>query len=107
MSTKRKNQAGEGTQTPGPHSRKKARVQEARQIAIQEPTHFVNGMRLIILDRDSMNLSKVSSSKSLSLDVEKFANVSICRLFTCAFTDFCQARRFEITAMQDAITNAR
>lgn len=78
MSTKRKNQVGEGTQTPGSHSRKKAKIQEARQIAIQVPTHVVNGMRLIILDRNLMNLSKVSSSKPpVSLDVERFADVSI------------------------------
>jgi len=78
MSTKRKNQVGEGTQTPGSHSRKKAKIQEARQIAVQVPIHVVNGMRLTILDCNLMNLSKVSSSKPpVSLDVERFVDVSI------------------------------
>ncbi|KAF9651561.1 POP1-domain-containing protein [Thelephora ganbajun] len=75
MSTKRKNRDGERTDTPQSHGRKKVKIQEARQIAIQVPTHVADG----------------NSKFPVSLDVENFAD----------------ARRFEITAMQDSMVNAR
>jgi len=43
MSTKRKNQDGEGGDTPQSHDRKKMKIQEARQITIQVPTHVADG----------------------------------------------------------------
>jgi len=44
MSAKRKNQDGEWTDMPRSHDRKKAKIQEARQIAIQVPAHVTDGM---------------------------------------------------------------
>jgi hypothetical protein len=43
MSAKRKNRDGDGADTPQSHGRKKVRIQEARQIPIQAPTHVADG----------------------------------------------------------------
>jgi len=49
MATKRKNQDGEGVDTPRSHDKKKIKIQEARQIAIQVPTHVADGAYPVLL----------------------------------------------------------
>lgn len=49
MSAKRKNQDGEETETSKSHSRKKVKIQEARQIAIQVPTHVADRTCFILV----------------------------------------------------------
>lgn len=43
MATKRKNQDRERTEESQFRDRKKAKIQEARQIAVQVPTHYPDG----------------------------------------------------------------
>ena len=43
MSAKRKSQDGGGAETSQLRDRKKAKIQESRQIAIQAPTHVEDG----------------------------------------------------------------
>lgn len=105
MSTKRKNQDGEEVDTPRPHDRKKAKIQEARQIAIQVPTHVADGMYPVVWIAIQTNSPKANIP--ISLDVEKFVDVNLSHLLIAHSLTFGQARRFEITAMQDSMLNAR
>jgi len=62
MSTKRKNQDGEGVDTSPSHDRKKVKVQEARQIAVQVPTHVADGTCLVVWSAIPPTLRKAIAS---------------------------------------------
>lgn len=107
MSAKRKNQDGEGTDTPRSYDRKKAKTQEARQIATQVPTHVADGACPVVWIAIRPDTPEGSSRLPASLDVEKFADVNLIHPLDTHSLMLCQARRFEITAMQDSMVNAR
>lgn len=107
MSAKRKNQDGEGTDTPRSLDRKKAKIQEARHIAIQTPTHVADGACPIVWIAIRPNTPEGGSKLPVSLDVEKFADVNLDRPLDAHSLMLEQARRFEIAAMQDSMENAR
>jgi hypothetical protein len=108
MSTKRKNQDGDGTNTPHSHNRKKVKIQGARQIAIQVPAHVADGACPIVWIASWPNTPTEGGSQlPVSLDVERFADVNLVHPLNAHSLMLGQARRFEITAMQDSIVNAR
>ena len=107
MATKRKNQDGEGADMPRSHDKKKIKIQEARQIAIQAPTHVADGACPVLRIAIQPNTLKGSSKLPVSLDVERFANVNLVHPLDAHSLILRQARRFEITAMQDSMANAK
>ena len=107
MATKRKNQDGEGANTSRSHDRKKVKIQEARQIAVQVPIHVADGTCPVLRIAIRPNTPKGNSKLPVSLDVERFADVSLVHLLDTHSLILLQARRFEITAMQDSMANAK
>ena len=107
MSTKRKHH-DEGTDTPRSSGKKKAKIREARQIAIQVPAHVADGacpaVQWIAI---RPNTPEGGGKLPMSLDVEKFTDVNIVRPLDAHSLMLEQARRFEIAAMQDSMENAR
>jgi len=82
MTTKRKNQDGEGADTPSSHDRKKAKIQEARQIATQVPIHVADGVCPVVRITIRPEPPKGSSKLPVSLDVERFADVNFVHLLS-------------------------
>ena len=107
MATKRKSQDGEEADTPRSRDKKKIKTQEARQIAIQVPIHVADGACLVLRIAIRPNTLKGSSKLPVSLDVERFADVNLVHHLDTHSLMLRQARRFEITAMQDSVANAK
>ena len=103
MSTKRKNQ----DDAPRFHDRKKVKIQEARQIVIQVPTHVADGRCRIPWITILPDTLKGSDRPPVSLDVERFADVNLVHSLGAHSLMLGQARSFEITAMQNSVVNAR
>ena len=72
MATKRKNQDGEGSDTPRSHGRKKVKIQIATQ-AVSVADGACPALRIRILP----NTPKGRSKLPVSLDVERFADVNL------------------------------
>jgi len=77
MAAKRKNQDGGGADTPRSHDKKKVKIQEARQIAIQVPIHVADGTCPVPRIAIQPNTPKGGGKLPVSLDVERFANVTL------------------------------
>jgi len=82
------------------------KIQEARQIATQA-VPVADGACPVVRIAILPNVPKGSSKLPVSLDVERFADVNLVRPLDAHSLMQCQARRFEITAMQDSMTNAK